>query len=448
MTTSPLSLRVLAEYQDAGESDPLRLRRIADALAPGLPTTRDENWKYASLRALERVRFRPPGTLDAAAVDTARTLLPPPVPGTVRVVFVDGRFAPLLSASPLPEGVNVVESGAASATAAPCVPAPRAAVAAAAAGGAMIPPPSSISAVDLRFAAINHAMAVEELHVDVPRDAQLGLDVVFVASAPASRHASHPVLRAHAAAAGRLTLVERHVGAEDGSFSNARVLVEAAAGARVTHTRVQSLAARAHHVETLEIVLEEGAELALTSVATGAATSRSTAIVRLAGRNASLRWHAASLASGNQSHDAAVRVEHDAPGARTEQLFRGIASGRGRVAFNGHMVVQASAPGADSSQSLKCLTDGPDAEANLRPQLEIHTDAVRATHGATVGKLDESMRFYLLSRGLDPVTAAALLKWAFIEDVVSRLDPPPLRAQVEQELAGVLGDPVVAELIA
>ncbi len=61
---------------------------------------------------------------------------------------------------------------------------------------------------------------------------------------------------------------------------------------------------------------------------------------------------------------------------------------------------------------------GTGAEIDLRPQLEILTDEVRASHGATTGALDENMRFYLLSRGLDPDTARALLEWAFLEDAV------------------------------
>lgn len=447
MTTSPLARRVLDEYAGAADADPVRLRRLEDALAPGLPTARDENWKYANLRGVERARFRPPASLDPASVDAARSQLPAPLPDTPRVVFVDGRFAPMLSSGALPGGVAVVASGTAAAAPPPAAPTPQPAVAAGSSGAAMIPPPSVVAAADLRFAAINHALAVEELHVDVPADGALALEVVFVAVAAASRHASHPVLRVRAGAGSQLALVERHVGGTEGSFVNARVLVEAGAGARVTDTRLQGLAARASHVETLELALDGGSEFAMVAIATGAATARSTAIARHVGRDSTLRWHAVSLAAGTQVNDTAVRVEHDAPGARTEQVFRGIASGRARVAFNGHMVVQATAPGADSAQSLKCLTDGPEAEADLRPQLEIHTDAVRATHGATVGKLDEAMRFYLLSRGLDAATAAALLKWAFVGDVVARLAPPALRREIEAALASTLGDAVVAELI-
>jgi Fe-S cluster assembly protein SufD len=118
------------------------------------------------------------------------------------------------------------------------------------------------------------------------------------------------------------------------------------------------------------------------------------------------------------------------------------------VAFNGHMIVHGTAPGARSDQSMKCLTAGPEAEADLRPQLEIYTDEVKASHGATVGKLDDTMRFYLLSRGLEPATADALLKWAFIEEVVASVSPAALRAEVERGIAVALGDSIIGELVA
>jgi Fe-S cluster assembly protein SufD len=76
----------------------------------------------------------------------------------------------------------------------------------------------------------------------------------------------------------------------------------------------------------------------------------------------------------------------------------------------------------------------------VRPQLEIYTDDVRCSHGATAGKLDDNMLFYMLSRGLDRETAQRLLKWAFLEDVVAKIEVPELRRQIEQSLAGQLNE--------
>jgi hypothetical protein len=78
----------------------------------------------------------------------------------------------------------------------------------------------------------------------------------------------------------------------------------------------------------------------------------------------------------------------------------------------------------------------------VRPQLEIYTDDVKCNHGATAGKLDDNMLFYLLSRGLDRDTALRLLKWAFLEDVVSKIEVPELRRQIEASLAGQMNETV------
>ena len=83
----------------------------------------------------------------------------------------------------------------------------------------------------------------------------------------------------------------------------------------------------------------------------------------------------------------------------------------------------------------------------MRPQLEIYTDDVRCSHGATAGKLDEAMLFYLLSRGIDRDSAQRLLKWAFLEDVLASIEVPELRRQIELSLATALKDESLKELL-
>ena len=89
---------------------------------------------------------------------------------------------------------------------------------------------------------------------------------------------------------------------------------------------------------------------------------------------------------------------------------------------------------------MRGLLAGAEAEIDVRPQLEIYTDDVRCSHGATAGKLDENMLFYLLSRGLAPQMAQRLLKWAFLEDVVSKVEVPVLRRQIEESLISQMQD--------
>ncbi|HEY8509057.1 MAG TPA: hypothetical protein VIL32_11910, partial [Steroidobacteraceae bacterium] len=82
-----------------------RQRAIQLLAEKGLPTSRDENWRYANLRPLDRVRFVP-RTTPAARTITASDL-PARINGYARVTFVDGLYAPELSDPAPTSGVSV-----------------------------------------------------------------------------------------------------------------------------------------------------------------------------------------------------------------------------------------------------------------------------------------------------------------------------------------------------
>jgi Fe-S cluster assembly protein SufD len=422
--STPLTARIAEEHAQAlralAPAAALAARRraaLSALTAQGLPSSRDENWKYANLRPLERLRFTPaPGSAPPAAAD-----LPAAIPGFARYVFVDGAFAPALSA-PL---------GATSAVITPL------AAAADAPGAAAVPLPRAASA-DERFALLNEAFATDGVDIRVAgQPAEVAhLELVFVARSESSEGASYPRVELRLDRGTQLTLIERHVSAGAGaSFVNSAVTIDLDRGATLNHYRLQELAPRVIVFDTLSAVLAEQARYRLFGIATGAQSSRSTLAVQHAGERADLTLAVLALGDRQQVLDTYARVEHAAPRAHTEQIFRGISAGRARVAFNGKIVVAPAAPGTDSHQSLRGLLAGPEAEIDVRPQLEIHTDEVRCSHGATAGKLDENMLFYLLSRGLEPEVAQRLLKWAFLEDVVSGIAVPELRRAVEQRLA-------------
>jgi Fe-S cluster assembly protein SufD len=450
--STELAKRIAAEHAAAAQSLPsavvarARRRRAVDALiSVGLPTTRDENWRYASLRPLERVRFTPA----PAGVELAAEALPPPIPGYARYVFLDGVLDQALSCEAAPAPGVTVHARSRTGSAADALTAESA-------------EPSADSA----FALLNEAFALDCAQVDAA-DAAPGtaapacIEIVFVAGTPAHRGSSYPRLRVHAAPRARLCLVERYVslavesdgrahgrgsrsggddpgGPSDASFVDSVVEVSIAEGASVDHYRVQQLGARAVWMDTLSTLVARSGAYRLHAIGLGALSARSTVRVRLGGEGAELALHAVAVGDRQQVLDTHAIVEHAAASTRTEESFRGVAAGRSRVAFNGKIIVQPAARGADSTQSLRGLLAGATAEIDVRPQLEIYTDEVRCSHGATAGKLDETMLFYLLSRGLDGETAQRLLKWAFLEDVVSRIDVAELRRQIERSLAGRL----------
>jgi Fe-S cluster assembly protein SufD len=421
---NPAAARPAARHRAAA------LRALETA---GLPSSRDENWKYANLRSLERVRFLPAPAVPALP---SAAELPAPLPGIARLVFIDGRFAPAHSAA--------LAGGAGAVTAVTLLSRAAGAWRSEAAG------PPRAGAADERFALLNQAFATDGLAIEIREAgaAPLQLEVLFVASAEAQSGASYPRLEVRLTPGAQATLIERHVSAGTAaSFVTSAAHVTLERGAQLEHYRLQELNSRSTFFDTLSGELAGDATYRLHGINTGAQSARTTLALRLGGERADLALALAALGDRQQVQDAYAVVEHAAANARTVQTFRGIAAGRSRVAFNGKIIVAAGARGTDSRQSLRGLLAGPEAEIDVRPQLEIYTDDVRCSHGATAGKLDENMLFYLLSRGLEHETAQRLLKWAFLEDVIAQIALRPLRRQIEERLAGQLRDEALRELL-
>jgi len=435
---SSLATRIAAEHAaTAGSlsadvvSRERRRAAIETLSAEGLPTSRDENWKYANLRPLEKVKFAAPVGAQAGA-GIAAADLPGAIEGYSRYVFVDGVFAPELSSAVTKAGIVVrsLRNAGASQGAAGAAPG---------LGDNIATLSTARASRDARFALLNDAFAVDgaEIRVSAGTDCPTCIELVFVAQVESQAGASYPRVALHVEPNARVGLIERHVSLGGGAnFVNTSVRVDLARGAHVNHYRVQESGAKAVWFDTLAALLQQDATYKLHAVNVGGLSARSTVHVQLAGRGADAAISMASLGDKQQIQDAFVLVEHVAPHTKSEQTFRGISAGRARVGFNGMVVVRSDAKGTDSQQSLRGLLAGPEAEIDVRPQLEIYTDDVRCAHGATAGKLDDNMLFYLLSRGIDAATAQRLLKWAFLEDVVARIEVPELRRQIERSLVG------------
>ena len=380
------------------------------------PTNRDENWKYANLRALSKISF------DAAVDDRTTVPIAADLPASTtacRLVLIDGQYSASLSDA-LPSGTELsIDTRSAEA--------------------------ETDESVDHHYLNLNRQGRRQTLRLHVMQNQIVQLEILHVAT-----RVGQPAIEVQIESGAELTLTERHIALGTATAAtNLALDIQLAEHAKLHLARWQHFASPATYIETLNLGLGASSECDLTQITSAdrsdtVVSSRSTVFVKHAGEGAQLHWNSAVIADGQQQHDAYVRIDHQARRVQTHQLFRGIASDRSKIGFNGHMLVGASAHGTHSGQSLKTLLAGHEAEANVRPQLEIYTNEVTATHGATVGKLDADMLFYLLSRGIDPGTAESLLKWAFVSDVLTHLPSAELRHQIEASLVRQLPGAIAA----
>jgi Fe-S cluster assembly protein SufD len=415
--------------------DPLQAWRgpaMQRFLELGLPTTREESWRYTNLRRLGARSFVPPA--DRGATPTApdapagalawlgaAALLP-------TVLLVDGvaRPTPAGLAAGLPAGIDVEPL---------CDYAARDPAAAARHLGWR---PGSERQ---RWALLNTALFDGGLHVRIDAAAAQPLLVLHVSSARRADTVSHPRVVIETAPGSSAVIIELHVA--DGElpvFCNSTTQIVLAAAARLDHYRVFATGPSATHVDTLDLRQAQGSLCRQFSVALGGGLVRMSLDAQLEETGAELQSHALLVGHGARHVDCVNTAIHAAPATRSRQTARAIASGTSRVVFNSKVVVDAGATHSESQQSCRALLLSPEAEIDTRPQLEIHTDEVKCAHGATTGRLDPDMLFYLLSRGIDRTTAQSLLVYAFLADVLTGMSVVELRGAVESALIAQLPD--------
>jgi Fe-S cluster assembly protein SufD len=124
--------------------------------------------------------------------------------------------------------------------------------------------------------------------------------------------------------------------------------------------------------------------------------------------------YAANIGSGNSTNEVVTKVNHNGERGRSRQTIRSVLGDRAVGSYLGKVEVARGAQQTDGEQSVKAMLLDRGATANCKPELEIYADDVKCAHGASVGELDPMQMFYAVSRGLDPVSARALLLEGFV----------------------------------
>lgn len=406
----------------------LRDRGMAAFRAQGFPTTRHEDWKYTNLRPIQKRQFASAAGHRVEAGDSVRV---PRIDGLAahRIVFVDGCYeAPLSDDAALPEGITIQPLSEALARE----------------SDGLSQALSLTGRLDEHsFAALNTALLEDGLWIQVAAGAHidLPLHVVFTTRTSDTALATHPRIVVTADDNSELTLIEQFTGDADAAgLTNALTQASLGQGARLEHYTLQEQATTSFHIAGIHVDQARDSRYESHLINLGGALVRNDLHVRLAEPGAETLLNGFYLVSGRQHVDNHTRVDHLAPHTTSEETYRGVLSGRSRAVFNGKAIVHPGAVKIEAAQSNRNLLLSSSAEVDTKPELEIYADDVRASHGATVGQLDENAMFYLLSRGIDRQTARSLLTFAFADEVIARLRIESLRRHVERQAASRLPD--------
>jgi Fe-S cluster assembly protein SufD len=431
------------------EREPVWLRQLREDAwtrfhAKGFPTTHDEDWRFTNLAALARTPFRRSAKGDATV--SAKELEAYRVAGTAcRLVFVNGHFVPDLSdVQNLPKGLEVC------------------ALAQALGGDAKGCAPEGIEQhlgryADVRrdvFAALNTALWEDGAYVRVHRSVLIEQPVhlLYVSAGAGSEIMTHPRTLIVAEQASQAAVIEDYISlGNEAAFSNAVTELVAGENAIVSHFLVERENLASYNVSTLRLEQARGTNVDSHSLLLGGGLVRNNVHPVLGGEGAECLINGLFVGAGRQHLDNYMLVEHARPNGSSRQFYNGILAGGSHGVFHGRIVVHKDAQKTDAKQTNRNLLLSDNARIDTKPQLEIHADDVKCTHGATIGQIEEEQLFYLRSRGFEETAARNMLLYAFASECLERMREPAAREFVgkliESRLAELAGSKQITETV-
>jgi Fe-S cluster assembly protein SufD len=392
----------------------------------GLPHRRIEAWKYTDLRTLLKEALPAPQGLPKVTEADVDAALGPLVRVTAhRVVFVDGRFAPDLSALVADGSVSVASLATlleSDGTAAEFL--------------------HNNGRDDDAVLALNTAYAADGAVIDIAPGAKLDRPVLIVslrAATEASFAATRNAVRVGEGA--EATLIEAHVTLPNAAKDfqvNAVTKLIVGKGAKLAHVKCTHGTGGGTHLANWLAELGPDADYRGFQFTAGTALVRNQIGVVFAGTGSNLDLSGAFLARGGEHIDTTLVVDHAVPQCTSRELFKGVLDDHARGIFQGKVIVRPDAQKTDGKQMAQVLMLSPDTEFDSKPELEIYADDVVCGHGSTSADLDEDLLFYCQARGIPEAQARALLIESFVGEALEKVDNEELRDALAELARGWL----------
>lgn len=391
----------------------IRDRALSIVQERGLPSNRDEDWRFTDLSGLYKTSFAAAAEVSLQPQDIESLVL---ADAPVRLVFVNGFYAPALSAvDTLPAGLSVKTL----------------------ANSESVDQLGQQQGMTEVFTALNTAsfadLAVLRVAKNQVIEAPIHLLFLTTGEMPTVTYPRGLVIAEDNSA---VTLIEEYVavGAET-YFTNAVTEVWLGQNAQLHHHRIQREAKTAFHIGKTAVSQDRDSRYTLTSLSLGGQMSRHNPLVVPTAEQTDTTLNGLTLAVDQQVADTHSDLSFTGPHCTAQQVHKCIVDDRARAVFNGKIFVPKLAQQTNASQLSRNLLLSAKARVDTKPQLEIIADDVKCAHGATVSQLDDEEVFYLQSRGLDRDSACDLLVEGFAAEIIDQL---PIAEQRQTLLDAVL----------
>lgn len=403
--------------------------QLQQFLQLGFPDRQDENWKYNSLASIYSQDF----SMDVPSIKMTRADIEPYIiEQTYRLVFLNGVYQPALSEMQgLDKKIVLINTK-----------------------QAVLQYGDQFQSLGLSFSEnisaftfLNGAFLGDGLFLQVPADIHVDkpIHLLYLSScAPDSVVMCHPRHIMNFQDKCSAVLIEDYVHLNPGKyFNNIVTNIYAGANTHLFYYKIQRESSEALHIANTFIHQQRDSQVKTYHFATGAHFSRDDLKFSLQQCGAYCELTGFYFPQGQQTIDFHTRVDHFQAHTHSKQYYKGILNGRSRGIFNGKIVAHPYAKEMTAQQSNHNLLLSQHAEIDTKPELEVYADQVKCTHGATVGKLDPQILFYLQSRGINRKAAEHLLLSGFVNEIIDNLPhaniSDSIRRHVESQFIAALG---------
>ena len=414
----------LQEKQEASALVKIREKGIADFAQLGIPTVRNEEWKYTRISGLFNKDFEFALDNDSVSFNEKEfeQFRLPQHENANEIVFINGIYSTILSN---------IRSSAKQLTVVALEEAARGEY-------------KEIVETHLGHSnnylkngihALNTAFAHEGVFIHVKKGQVLDHPVyIYNISDSRSSHSfsqSRNLIFVSESAEVKFVETFATIGSLE-SFTNEVTEIVVEQNATVSFYKIQNETAQASQVSTTH-VRQIGKSLThIVTVSLGGGIVRNNLNIVLDAEYSESHLNGLYLLKGNSLIDNHTVVDNVKPNCYSNELYKGIVDENASGVFNGKIFVRPLAQKTNAYQSNKNVLLSENASVNTKPQLEIFADDVKCSHGCAVGKLDEEALFYLRSRGIGEKKAQSLLLHGFAAYVVENIKLSSVREYVDK----------------
>ena len=389
----------LKSYSEGVQISAEKKELFTSFMSKGFPTTKDEEWKYTSLKKIVTKEYTIENTgeiIDSSTVEKYSLGF------ENRIIFSDGK----LIGSPNIKGVSIN-------------------------GFSNFGSNTTDSILQL-----NKALAQNGFTISVDKNTVLESPIEILFFATTENNFSQYRNLISVGDNAEVKFVERIQTLNDStSMVNHFTQIHCAKNTKVEYNKIQNNTPESRLIDTVNVYQEQDSTCDINTLIFGGSFTRNNLNFEQNGSNCESNMNGISILDDNQLADNHTFVDHKSAHCRSNEMYKGIYLGHSKGVFNGKIMVRPDAQKIDAFQSNNNLLLSDNSTIDSKPQLEIYADDVKCSHGCTIGQLDEKALFYMRSRGIGIEEAKAVLTYAFASEAIENISVEEVKLLAQKLLA-------------